>query len=148
MVFLKGYEMTAGRTLSIIKPDGVAQGNIGDILKILEANEFQIRASKMLHLTEKQAAGFYQVHRSKNFFKDLIRYMSSGPIVVLVLEATNAVNRLRNLMGATNPQKAAKGTIRKLFATSIEKNVIHGSDCEENAVIEIHYFFSDIELLV
>lgn len=140
--------MTAGRTLSIIKPDGVAQGNIGDILKILEANEFQIKASKMLHLTENQAVGFYQVHRSKNFFKDLIRYMSSGPIVVLVLEATNAVNRLRNLMGTTDPQKAAKGTIRKLFATSIEKNVIHGSDSEENAVIEIHYFFSDLELLV
>ena len=140
--------MPAGLTLSIIKPDGVAQGNVGDILKILESNEFQIRASKMLHLTEKQAAGFYQVHRSKSFFKDLIRYMSSGPIVVLVLQGTNAVNRLRDLMGATDPQKAEKNTIRKLFATSIEKNVNHGSDSEENAVTEIHYFFSDLELLV
>ncbi len=139
--------MSLQRTLSIIKPDGVAQGNVGDILKRFEENGLQIKAIKMLHLSPQQAGGFYAVHRERSFFQDLVRYMSSGAVVVLVLEAPNVVARLRELMGATDPEKAAEGTIRNLYATSIEKNVIHGSDSVESAKKEIHYFFSDSELL-
>jgi nucleoside-diphosphate kinase len=101
----------------------------------------------MLHLTRPQAEGFYEVHRERKFFNDLTSYMSSGPILVLVLEAENAISRLRDLMGATDPQKAAKGTIRRLYATSIEKNVIHGSDGAETAKTEIGYFFDALELV-
>jgi nucleoside-diphosphate kinase len=101
----------------------------------------------MLHLTGTAAGGFYAVHRERSFYNDLVRYMSSGPVLVLVLEAENAVGRLRDLMGATDPKKAAEGTIRKRFATSIEKNVIHGSDSVENARIEISYFFNALELV-
>jgi nucleoside-diphosphate kinase len=135
------------RTLTIIKPDGVEQGNVGDIIQILEKNQFSIKAAKMLHLTGTAAGGFYAVHRERSFYNDLVRYMSSGPVLVLVLEAENAVGRLRDLMGATDPKKAAEGTIRKRFATSIEKNVIHGSDSAENARIEISYFFNALELV-
>lgn len=139
--------MSLERTLSVIKPDGVAQGNVGDILKRFEEHGFQIKAIKMLHLSPQQARGFYAVHRERSFFQDLVRYMSSGTVVVLVLEAPNVVARLRELMGATDPRKAAKGTLRSLYATSIEKNAIHGSDSDENAEREIRYFFSDSELL-
>ena len=139
--------MTLERTLTIIKPDGVAQGNIGDIIKLFEANEFRVKAARMLHLTRPQAEGFYEVHRERKFFNDLTTYMSSGPILVLVLEAENAISRLRDLMGATDPQKAAEGTIRRLYATSIEKNVIHGSDGPETAKTEIGYFFDALELV-
>jgi nucleoside-diphosphate kinase len=135
------------RTLTIIKPDGVQQGNIGDIIQILEKNELQIKGAKMLHLTERAAGSFYAVHRERPFFTDLVRYMSSGPVLVLAVEGENSVSRLRDLMGATDPKKAAEGTIRKRFATSIEKNVIHGSDSPENAKIEISYFFNALELV-
>ena len=138
--------MSLQRTLSIIKPDGVAQGNLGDILKRFEENAFQIKALKMLHLSPQQARAFYAVHRERSFYPDLVSYMSSGAVVVVVLEATDAVARLRELMGATDPRQAAEGTLRKLYATSIEKNVVHGSDSDENARREIHYFFSDSEL--
>ena len=139
--------MSLERTLTIIKPDGVQQGNIGDIVQILEKNGFQIKGAKMLHLSAKAAGGFYAVHRERPFFNDLVRYMSSGPVLVLAVEGENSVSRLRDLMGATDPKKAAEGTIRKRFATSIEKNVIHGSDSPENAKIEISYFFNALELL-
>lgn len=138
--------MSLQRTLSIIKPDGVAQGNVGDILKRFEDEKFRIKALKMLRLSRRQAAGFYAVHRERSFFQDLVRYMSSGAVVVVVLEAPDAVVRLRELMGATDPRQAAEGTLRKLYATSIEKNVVHGSDSDENARREIQYFFSDSEL--
>ncbi|MXZ34147.1 MAG: nucleoside-diphosphate kinase [Acidobacteria bacterium] len=138
--------MSPLRTLSIIKPYGLAQCNVGDILKRFEEKEFRIKALKMLRLSPRQAAGFYAVHRERGFFQDLVRYMSSGAVVVVVLEAPDAVVRLRELMGATDPRQAAEGTLRKLFATSIEKNVVHGSDSDENARREIQYFFSDSEL--
>ena len=139
--------MSIERTLTIIKPDGVQQKNVGDIIKRFEENHFKIRAAKFLHLNRTQAEGFYAVHRDKPFFNDLTRYMSSGPIIVMVLEADNAINRLRDLMGATDPAKAGEGTIRKLYATSIERNVIHGSDGAETARIEISYFFTPLELV-
>ena len=139
--------MSLERTLTIIKPDGVEQGNIGEIIQILEKNQFKIIGAKMLHLSRAEAGGFYAVHRERSFYDDLVRYMSSGPVMVFVLEADKAVGRLRELMGATDPKKAAEGTIRKRFATSIEKNVIHGSDSVENARIEISYFFNALELV-
>ncbi|PYV43529.1 MAG: nucleoside-diphosphate kinase [Acidobacteria bacterium] len=135
------------RTLTIIKPDGVEQQNVGDIIKKLEGNQFRIKAVKMVRLMRQQAEKFYAVHRERDFFNDLTRYMSSGPILVLVLEGENAIDRLRDLMGATDPRKAAKGTIRQLYATSIEKNVIHGSDGPATAKTEISYFFSALEVL-
>ena len=135
------------RTLTIIKPDGVEQQNVGDIIKKLEGNQFRIKAVKMVRLMRQQAEEFYAVHRERDFFNDLTRYMSSGPILVLVLEGENAIDRLRDLMGATDPRKAAKGTIRQLYATSIEKNVIHGSDGPATAKTEISYFFSALEVL-
>ena len=138
--------MSPQRTLSIVKPDGVTQGNVGDILKRFEESGFRIKALKVLHLSPKQAAGFYDVHRKRSFFPDLVRYMSSGAVVVVVLEAPDVVARLRELMGATDPKQAAEGTLRRLYATSIEKNVVHGSDSHESARREIHYFFSDSEL--
>ena len=139
--------MDSERTLTIIKPDGVEQRNVGDIIKKFEESQLRIKAAKMLHLTREQAEGFYAVHRERNFFNDLTRYMSSGPILVLVLEGENAIDRLRDLMGATDPKKAAKGTIRQLYAASIEKNVIHGSDGPATAKTEIGYFFSALEVL-
>ncbi|MEW5978026.1 MAG: nucleoside-diphosphate kinase [Acidobacteriota bacterium] len=139
--------MSLERTLTIIKPDGIAQKNVGDILRIFEQNDLSIRASRVMHLTKAQAQGFYAVHRERPFFNDLTTYMTSGPVMILVLEGENAVNRLRELMGATDPKKAAEGTIRKLYATSIEKNVIHGSDSLENARTEISYFFSALDIV-
>jgi len=135
------------RTLTIIKPDGVAQNNIGDILGTFEENRFKIVAMKMLRLTRQQAEGFYAVHRGKPFFDSLTTFMSSGRIVVMVLEAEDVINRLRAVMGATNPANAAEGTLRKRFATSIEHNVIHGSDAPDTAAFEIGYFFSEMEIL-
>ena len=139
--------MALTRTLTIIKPDGVAQNNVGDILRAFEENQFQIVAMKMLRLTKQQAEGFYAVHRGKPFFDSLTTFMSSGRIVVMVLEAEDAINRLRAVMGATNPANAAEGTLRKRFATSIEHNVIHGSDAPDTAAFEIGYFFSEMEIL-
>ena len=138
--------MAVTRTLTIIKPDGVAQNNVGDILRAFEENHFKIVAMKMLRLTKQQAEGFYAVHRGKPFFDSLTTFMSSGRIVVMVLEGEDAINRLRAVMGATNPANAAEGTLRKRFATSIEHNVIHGSDAPDTAAFEIGYFFSEMEI--
>ena len=139
--------MAVQRTLTIIKPDGVAQNNIGDVIRVFEKNRFQIVAMKMLRLTKQQAEGFYAVHRGKPFFESLTTFMSSGRVVVMVLEAEDVIARLRAVMGATNPAQAADGTLRKRFATSLERNVIHGSDAPETAAFEIRYFFSEMEIL-
>jgi nucleoside-diphosphate kinase len=135
------------RTLSIIKPDAVSRHVIGEIIRRLEQNNLRVAAAKMLHLSKKEAEGFYAVHRGKGFFESLTDFMSSGPIIVMVLEGENAIFRNRVLMGATNPAEAAPGTIRKEFGTSIEKNAIHGSDSPETAVFEISYFFKEHEIL-
>ena len=139
--------MAVTRTLTIIKPDGVAQNNIGDVLRTFEENQFKIVAMRMLRLTKQQAEGFYAVHRGKPFFESLTTFMSSGRIVVMVLEGEDAINRLRAVMGATNPANAAEGTLRKRFATSIEHNIIHGSDAPDTAAFEIGYFFSEMEIV-
>lgn len=139
--------MALTRTFTIVKPDGVEQNNIGDIIRIFEQQGFKIVAMKMLRLTKQQAEGFYAVHRSKGFFDSLTTFMSSGRIVPMVLEGENAIPRLREVMGATDPSKAQPGTIRKQFATSIERNVIHGSDAPETAAFEISYFFSGLKIL-
>lgn len=134
------------RTLSIIKPDGVSRGLIGEVIKRFEKEGIKIAAMKMLHLTKKEAEGFYAVHKEKPFFDSLTDFMSSGPIVVMVLEGENVIQRNRDLMGATNYKEAKPGTIRADFATDIEKNVVHGSDSPENAQKEIAYFFSELEI--
>ena len=135
------------RTLSIIKPDGVKRGLIGEVVKMLEQNNLDIVAMKMLHMTKKQAQGFYAVHRERPFFESLTDFMSSGPAVVMVLEGENVIARYRELVGATNYKEAAEGTIRKAFATDIEKNIVHGSDAAETASFEISYFFNQLEIL-
>ena len=132
------------RSLSIIKPDGVKRGLIGEVVRMLEQNNLDIVAMKMLHMTKQQAEGFYAVHRERPFFQDLTDFMSSGPAVVMVLEGENVIARYRELMGATNYKEAAEGTIRKAFATDIEKNVVHGSDAPETALWEISYFFNQL----
>ena len=138
--------MALERTLSIIKPDGVQKNLIGEVYRRFEQAGLQIVASRMRHLTIREAEGFYAVHRERPFFGDLCRYMSSGPVVVQVLEGENAVAKHRDIMGATDPKKAAKGTIRADLADSIEENVVHGSDSAENAAGEIAYFFAQTEL--
>jgi len=135
------------RTLAIIKPDGVRQKAIGEVLKRLESAEFHIVAIKMVQLTPAQAGAFYAVHRERPFYKSLTEFMGSGPIVPILLEADNAIERLRTLMGATDPSKAAAGTIRKDLASSIEQNVIHGSDSPETARAEISFFFNQLEAI-
>ena len=139
--------MSIERTLTIIKPDAVAAGHVGDIIKIFEANQFRIVAARLVHLNKKEAEGFYAVHRAKGFFESLTSFMSSGRALVMVLEAENAILRLREVMGATNPANAAPGTIRKLYATSIESNAVHGSDAPETAAYEIGYFFPGVALV-
>ena len=134
------------RTFSIVKPDAVAAGNAGAILSRLEQAGFKIVALRMRHLTVPEAEGFYHVHQERPFFGDLCRFMSSNPCITMVLERENGIAHLRELMGATDPQKAAEGTIRKDFATSIENNAIHGSDAPETAAFEIGYFFPGIDL--
>ena len=131
------------RTLSIIKPDAVAKNVIGEIYSRFEGAGFKIVAAKMLHLDEIMASGFYAVHQDRPFFKDLIAFMTSGPVIVQVLEGENAVAKHREIMGATNPQEAASGTIRCDFAESLDENAVHGSDSIENATIEIAYFFGE-----
>jgi nucleoside-diphosphate kinase len=138
--------MALERTLSIIKPDGVQKNLIGEVYRRFEQAGLQIVASRMRHLTIREAEGFYAVHRERPFFGDLCRYMSSGPVVVQVLEGENAVAKHRDIMGATDPKKATKGTIRADLADSIEENVVHGSDSAENAAGEIAYFFAQTEL--
>ena len=135
------------RTLAILKPDSVAAGCAGKILAHLEREGFKILAIKKLSLNEAQARAFYEVHKERPFYGSLVEFMTSGPVMPLALEGDNAVKRLREVMGATNPQEAVEGTLRALYATSIEKNAVHGSDSPENAAIELAFFFSQAELL-
>jgi nucleoside-diphosphate kinase len=135
------------QTLSILKPDSVAKSNIGAIISRFESNGLSIAAMKMLHMDEAQAGEFYAIHRERSFFNDLIHFMTSGPVVVMVLEGDNAVEKNRALMGATDPKKAEVGTIRADFADNIDANAVHGSDSEENAKIEINFFFSKNEIV-
>jgi nucleoside-diphosphate kinase len=134
-------------TLAIIKPDAVGAGKAGKILAHLEANGFKVRALRMLHLTEKQAQEFYAVHKERPFYGSLVKFMTSGPAIPLVLEAANAVPKLREVIGATDPAEAAEGTVRKLFAESKERNAIHASDSPENALREIAFFFATSDVL-
>ncbi|HET9108886.1 MAG TPA: nucleoside-diphosphate kinase [Steroidobacteraceae bacterium] len=138
--------MALERTLSIVKPDGVSRNLIGEVYRRFEKAGLTIIAARMLRLSEREAEGFYAVHRERPFFKDLVRYMTSGPVIVQVLEGENAIARNREIMGATDPKKAAAGTIRADLALSIEQNVVHGSDAPETAAREIAYFFSVTEL--
>ncbi len=138
--------MSIERTFSIIKPDAVAAGNAGAILNVIEKAGFRILGLRMVRLTTPQAEGFYAVHREKPFFGSLVKFMTEGPIIVMALERENAIAGLREVMGATNPANAAPGTIRKLFAESIERNAIHGSDGPETARTELAYFFRSVEL--
>ncbi len=135
------------RSLSIIKPDAVKRGLIGEVVKRLEQNQLNIVAMKMIHMTKDQAQGFYAVHQERPFFESLTDFMISGPVVVMVLEGDNVIARYRELMGATNFEEAAEGTIRREFATDIEKNVVHGSDAPETAAFEISYFFNSFEIV-
>ena len=138
--------MAIERTFSIIKPDAVGKNVIGEIVSRFEKNGLRIIASKMLHLSAEQAQGFYAVHSERPFYKDLVKFMMSGPVVVQVLEGENAISKNRELMGATNPAEAAPGTIRADFATTVDENAVHGSDAPETAAEEIKFFFSDDEL--
>ena len=133
------------QTLSIIKPDGVSRGLIGEVIKRFEQDGIRIAAMKMLKMNKAQAQGFYAVHQDKPFFDSLTDFMSSGPIVVMVLEGDNVIEKNRTLMGATNYKEAAEGTIRRDFATDIEKNIVHGSDSPQTAEFEIGYFFNRFE---
>jgi len=138
--------MAIERTLSIVKPDGVGRNLIGEVLRRLEQAGLKVVAARMIHLSLPQAEGFYAVHRERPFFKDLVKFMTSGPVLVQVLEGVGAVAKNREVMGATDPKKAAAGTIRADLAHSIEENVVHGSDAPDTAAREIAYFFSEIEL--
>ncbi len=135
------------QTLVIVKPDAVARGLIGEVIRRFEAEGLVLCGLKMVVLEQREAEGFYHVHRGRPFFDSLTRFMASGPCVVMVLEGEGAIQRVRQLMGATDPLKAAEGTLRRAFATSIEKNVVHGSDSPESAASEIPFFFSRLELL-
>ena len=134
------------RTFSILKPDAVADGQAGEILTMLEQAGFRVIGMRMTHLSRKQAEGFYAVHRERPFFASLVKFMTEGKIVALALEREDAVKKLREVMGATNPANAAEGTVRKRFAASIERNCIHGSDAPETAAVELNYFFSALDL--
>jgi len=134
------------RTLSIIKPDGVGKGLIGEVIRRFEKEGVRIAAMRMFRLTRKEAEGFYAVHRERPFFGSLTEFISSGPVVVMVLEGDDVISRNRALMGATDPKKAEKGTIRADFADSVERNIVHGSDAPETAETEIRYFFGDLDL--
>jgi nucleoside-diphosphate kinase len=135
------------RTLSIVKPDGVARGLIGKVIQRIESLGLRIVAMKLVHMSRAQAQGFYAVHRDRPFFEGLTAFMSSGPAVVMVLEGESAITRWRELMGATDYRKAAEGTLRRELATDIEKNVVHGSDAPETAAFEIGYFFNRFEIV-
>lgn len=138
--------MAVERTLSIIKPDAVAKNVIGDIVSRFEKADLKVVAMKMVHLSDEQAGGFYAEHKERPFFKDLVSFMTSGPVIVQVLEGEDAVTKNRDLMGATNPKDAEAGTIRADFAQTIDENAVHGSDSTESAAREVAYFFSDEEL--
>ena len=137
--------MGSKRTFTMIKPDAVAAGNAGAIIKIIEDHGFVVNAMKLTQLTPVQACQFYRIHKNRPFYNDLVKYISGGPIIPMVLEKENAVEDFRRLIGSTNPSEAAEGTIRKLFATSISANAIHGSDSDENALVEGDFFFSNLE---
>ena len=137
--------MALEQTLSIIKPDGVRRNLVGKILSSFEENNLRIVATKMVHMTISDAEGFYAIHRERPFFSELTQFMSSGPVVVSILEGENAVSHHREIMGATNPAEAAAGTIRRDYAKSLGENTVHGSDSIENATVEIAYFFSKTE---
>jgi nucleoside-diphosphate kinase len=138
--------MSVGRTLSIVKPDGVAANIIGEVYSRFEKSGLKVIAAKMLHLSKERAESFYDIHRERPFFSGLVSFMSSGPVMVQVLEGENAVAKNREIMGATNPKEAAPGTIRADFAKSIDENVVHGSDSLDNAKTEINFFFKDAEI--
>jgi nucleoside-diphosphate kinase len=138
--------MSIERTLSIVKPDGVGRNLIGEVYRRFEAVGLRIIAARMMQLSLAEAEGFYSVHRERPFFKDLVRFMTSGPVMVQVLEGEGAIAKNRDVMGATDPKKAAKGTIRADLATSIDENIVHGSDAADTAAREIGYFFREIEL--
>jgi nucleoside-diphosphate kinase len=138
--------MPIERTLSIVKPDGVGRNLIGEVLRRLEQGGLSIVAARMMHLSQKEAEGFYAVHRERPFFKDLVKFMTSGPVLVQVLEGEGAIAKNRELMGATDPKKAAPGTIRADLAKTIDENVVHGSDAPDTAAREIGYFFREIEV--
>ena len=138
--------MATEQTLSIIKPDAVAAHHIGAILSRFEKAHLKIVAVKMIHMTTEQAKGFYAVHAHRPFFSELVSFMTTGPVLILVLEGENAVAKNRELMGATNPKEALPGTIRRDFASDVEKNIVHGSDGPETAVQEIKFFFNDLEI--
>jgi nucleoside-diphosphate kinase len=139
--------MSVERTFSIIKPDAVAAGHAGEILAIIEQAGFRILALRMTRLTERQAQGFYAVHRERPFYSGLVKFMTEGPVIVMALEREDAIRKLREVMGATNPANAAEGTIRKRFASSIERNCVHGSDAPETASTELGFFFGAADLL-
>jgi nucleoside-diphosphate kinase len=135
------------RTFAIIKPDAVASGHIGGILSKITENGFSVRGLKMLRLSQAQAEAFYEVHKARPFYGSLVKFMTEGPVVVMVLERDEAIAKWREVMGATNPANAAEGTVRKQFAESIERNAVHGSDAPETAAVEIPFFFATSELL-
>ena len=139
--------MSVERTFSIIKPDAVAAGNAGNILALLQKSGFKILGMRQTQLSVAQARAFYAVHKERPFYDGLVKFMTEGPIVVLALERENAVKQLREVMGATNPANAAEGTVRKLYATDIERNAIHGSDAPETAAAELNFFFTTADLL-
>jgi nucleoside-diphosphate kinase len=139
--------MSVERTFSAIKPDAVAAGKAGEILAMIQQAGFKILALRMTRLTEAQARGFYAVHKERPFYAGLVKFMTEGPIIVMALEREGAIAKLREVMGATNPANAAEGTIRKRFATDIERNCVHGSDAAETAETELRFFFSTAELL-
>lgn len=134
------------QTLAIIKPDGVARNLLGEIIRRIEAADLRVKALKMVHLSRKQAEGFYAVHKERPFFGSLTTFMSEGPVVLMILAGENSIQKWRDLMGATDPAKAASGTIRKDFGLSIERNTTHGSDAPETAAFETRYFFSEVEV--
>jgi nucleoside-diphosphate kinase len=138
--------MSIERTLSIVKPDGVGRNLIGEVYRRFEQAGLKVIAARMMQLSQVEAEGFYAVHRERPFFKDLVRFMTSGPVIAQVLEGENAIAKNREVMGATDPKKAAKGTIRADLATSIDENIVHGSDAPDTASREIGYFFREIEL--
>jgi nucleoside-diphosphate kinase len=135
------------QTLCIIKPDAVAANKVGAILQRIQEAGLRILGMRMLQLTTAQAEGFYEVHRERPFFRSLVTFMTSGPVVVSVLEGEDAIARYRALMGATNPEEAEEGTLRKLFATNVERNAVHGSDAPETAAVEVAYFFGKVDLV-
>ena len=143
---VQAMPMTKEQTLSIIKPDAVAQNQIGNIIEYFERDGLSVVAAKMVHLTTEQAKSFYAIHKDRPFFTELVEFMTSGPVLIMVLEGENAVTRNREIMGATDPTKAAPGTIRSDFATSIDRNAVHGSDSPENAKKEVSFFFKSNEI--